>query len=116
MAINKNLISGSTAMLILRLLEDQDMYGYEMIEELAKKSNDTFSLKAGTLYPLLHSLEEDGMLESYEKKSNRGRLRKYYRLNKKGKGMLVEKEAEWRTYVKAINQVLSGGESCVIFQ
>ena len=56
MAIDKSLISGSTTMLILRLLENKDMYGYEMIENLEKKSENIFTLKAGTLYPLLHSL------------------------------------------------------------
>ena len=57
MANNKKLLPGSTSMLLLRLLEDKDMYGYEMIEELEKDQN-TFSLKAGTLYPLLHDLEK----------------------------------------------------------
>lgn len=58
MAIDKSLISGNTDMLILKLLEKQDMYGYQMIEELAKQSDHTFELKAGTLYPLLHLLEQ----------------------------------------------------------
>ena len=56
MSIDRSLVSGSTAMLLLRLLEDKDMYGYEMIETLEQKSNNVFTLKAGTLYPLLHSL------------------------------------------------------------
>ena len=60
MAVDKSLISGSTTMLILRLLEGKDMYGYEMIETLQEKSQNVFQLKAGTLYPLLHSLEEKG--------------------------------------------------------
>lgn len=59
MAIDKSLISGNTDMLILKLLEKQDMYGYQMIEELAKQSDHTFELKAGTLYPLLHLLEQE---------------------------------------------------------
>ena len=54
MAVDKSLISGSTTMLILRLLEEKDMYGYEMIETLQEKSQNVFQLKAGTLYPLLH--------------------------------------------------------------
>lgn len=53
-------------MLLLRLLAERDMYGYQMIEELAQRSNDTFALKAGTLYPILHALEADGSIESYE--------------------------------------------------
>ncbi|MBU5256593.1 PadR family transcriptional regulator [Tissierella praeacuta] len=111
MAINKNLITGSTTMLILKLLEDKDMYGYLMIEELAKRSDNTFSLKAGTLYPLLHNLELDGMVNSYDEKADSGRIRKYYSITKKGKKMLKEKKEEWNTYASAINQVLQGGAS-----
>ena len=53
MGIDKNLVQGSMALLLLRLLETKDMYGYEMIEALRSKSNNVFELKAGTLYPLL---------------------------------------------------------------
>lgn len=109
MSINKSLLTGSAAMLILKLLEDRDMYGYQMIEELAKRSNDTFSLKAGTLYPLLHDLEKKGMISSYEKNADCARVRKYYSITKKGKGLLTEKKEEWKTYSSAINQVLKGG-------
>lgn len=66
MAIDRNLVQGSMAMMILRLLETKDMYGYEMIEALRERSNNVFELKAGTLYPLLHSLESRGDVVSYE--------------------------------------------------
>ena len=56
MAIDKSLIAGSTAILVLKLLEEGDLYGYQMIERLRERSADTFSLKAGTLYPLLHTM------------------------------------------------------------
>ncbi|MGB4313033.1 MAG: PadR family transcriptional regulator [Natronincolaceae bacterium] len=114
MSIDKNLITGSTAMLILKLLDNEDMYGYQMIKTLAQKSDDTFSLKAGTLYPLLHNLENQDMINSYEKSADTGRLRKYYSITKRGKKMLAEKENEWRVYVDAINQVLQGGENYAI--
>ncbi|MEK8129225.1 helix-turn-helix transcriptional regulator [Paenibacillus filicis] len=109
MAINKSLLTGSTTMLILKLLEIHDMYGYQMIEQLAARSNHTFSLKAGTLYPLLHTLEQQGMLTSYEDQADSTRVRKYYSLTKKGRGMLAEKQDEWRKYTSAVNQVLQGG-------
>lgn len=98
-------------MLILKLLEEKDMYGYLMIEELAKKSDNTFSLKAGTLYPLLHSLELEGMVNSYDEKADSGRIRKYYSITKKGRKMLEEKKDEWKIYASAINKVLQGGAS-----
>ena len=57
MAIERALVSGSMAMLVMKLLSEKDMYGYEMIDTLRQKSQNVFELKAGTLYPLLHSLE-----------------------------------------------------------
>ena len=67
MAIEKSLVSGSMTMLILKLLSEKDMYGYEMIDTLRQRSEKVFELKAGTLYPLLHGLEEKGLLRVYEK-------------------------------------------------
>ena len=58
MAIDRSLVSRSMGMMILRLLTEKDMYGYEMIDTLKKRSENVFELKAGTLYPLLHGLEE----------------------------------------------------------
>ena len=58
MTIDKSLVSGSMALLILKLLSEKDMYGYEMIDTLRNRSENVFELKAGTLYPLLHSLED----------------------------------------------------------
>ena len=109
MAIDKSLLTGSTTTLILKLLEEKDMYGYEMIETLAKKSDHTFDLKAGTLYPILHNLEKNALVEAYEKKAGNERTRKYYHLTKKGKSVLKEKCEEWATYSNAVNQVLNGG-------
>ena len=67
MSMDKSLLAGSTTMLVLKLLDGQDMYGYQMIEELARRSDHAFALKTGTLYPLLHSLEEKELIISYEK-------------------------------------------------
>lgn len=108
MAIDKSLISGSTAMLLLRLLEDKDMYGYEMIENLEKRSKNVFTLKAGTLYPLLHSLEEKRYLTSYERAVS-GKMRKYYSITKEGKKYLSLKKDEWEEYRTAVCDVLCAG-------
>lgn len=108
MAIDKSLVSGSTSMLLLRLLEEKDMYGYEMIETLEKKSQNIFSLKAGTLYPLLHSLEEKNYLTSYEQEVN-GKVRKYYGITGGGKKYLQSKKEEWVTYTTAVGNVLTMG-------
>ena len=117
MAIDKSLVSGSTSMLLLRLLEEKDMYGYEMIDTLESRSNHVFSLKAGTLYPLLHSLdearkarvlaalEEKGYLTAYENEVN-GKTRKYYSITKNGRNYLKDKKKEWQEYQTAVTNVL----------
>jgi PadR family transcriptional regulator PadR len=109
MAIDKSLLTGSTTMLVLKLLEEKDMYGYEMIEELTRKSDNTFTLKAGTLYPLLHGLEQQGVVTSYDDNADGARVRKYYSITKRGRGVLADKRAEWHTYSSAVNKVLKGG-------
>ena len=97
-----------TSMLILKLLEEKDMYGYQMIRELDEKSNQVFALKEGTLYPILHGLEEQEAIESYEKMAESGRKRKYYHLTEKGKKLLEEKAKEWRNFQEAVQLVMGG--------
>lgn len=106
MAVEKSLISGSMTMFILKLLSEKDMYGYEMIDTLRRKSQNVFELKAGTLYPLLHSLEEKGALTVYEQEAG-GKTRKYYSLTKQGRGFLEKKMKEWREYSEAVTNVLA---------
>ena len=98
MKINKELLKGSTTMLILNLLKDNNMYGYEMIKKLKEKSENVFELKEGTLYPILHSLEENDFIVSYWDESTA----------KKGKKQLKEKKEEWKLFSNGINQLLGG--------
>lgn len=113
----KNIQVINTNTLVLKLIEEQDMYGYEMINTLKKRSDETFHLKAGTLYPILHGLEKDGLVESYEKKADSGeRIRKYYHMTKYGRKILKQREQEWAVYYTSVNKVLSysgGGKSYV---
>ncbi len=107
MAIDKSLVSGSMTMLLLKLLEEKDMYGYEMIETLRERSENVFELKAGTLYPLLHSLEDKQLVTSYEQEAG-GKTRKYYSITKAGKGVLDDKKKEWEEYSKGVRGVIGG--------
>ncbi len=109
MTVDKSLLAGSTTMLVLKLLDGQDMYGYQMIEELSRRSERAFALKTGTLYPLLHSLEEKELIRSYEKDEGAARPRRYYHLERKGLNLLREKEAEWTTFTTAVDRVLRRG-------
>lgn len=105
MQVSKELLKGSTAALVLSVLADEDMYGYKIIKELEVRSEKVFCLKEGTLYPILHSLEDAGYLESYwidmETKK-----RKYYHITRKGKATLKEKKEEFKVYSGAVNKVL----------
>lgn len=106
MKIDKSLISGSTTLLILSLLSREELYGYQMITELARRSDHTFELKEGTLYPILHGLEADGLVTVQEKPAESGRMRKYYRITKKGMKILDEKKAEWTFFAEKVNAVI----------
>lgn len=108
MTVSKELLKGSTVILILSLLDERPMYGYEMIKEVEEKSSGTFSFKEGTLYPILHSLESQGFVESYWGEGTGNRKRKYYRITKEGQTKAREKKREWSTFSKAVDRVLGG--------
>ena len=89
MSVNKELVKGSTSMLVLGVLEEKEMYGYQIIKELEQRSETVFSLKEGTLYPILHVLEQDGFLEAY------GRIRAQ-RENAASIGLQKRGEKSWK--------------------
>ena len=99
MKVNKNMVSGNTAMLILKLISEKDMYGYEMIDTLSKRSDNVFE------YPLLHSMVQSGYLESYNQEAN-GKLRKYYRITPNGKKYLEKMIEEWNAYANAVTSMI----------
>ncbi|RXI37964.1 PadR family transcriptional regulator [Clostridium tetani] len=109
MDFNKELIKGSTETLILSLIKEEPMYGYQIIKELEKKSTGVFLLKEGTLYPILHGLEEKKVVESFWHKGDNGRKRKYYRLTKRGEEYFKEKQKEWDFFKNAVDNVLWEG-------
>ena len=113
MKIEKSLMTGSTTMLVLSLLSREEMYGYQMILELARRSDHTFELKEGTLYPILHALEKGKYLTSYQQEAPSGRMRKYYRLTRRGRELLADKKAEWDRFRQGVGDVLSGGANAL---
>ena len=108
MKADKNLLSGSTTLLVLSLLSTGDKYGYEMIAELDARSDHTFTLKEGTLYPILHGPEKEGAVKSYTKEADTGRTRKYYRITRKGLKALEEQKKEWVEFSEKVNAILAG--------
>lgn len=96
-------------MLLLKLLDERDMYGYQMIETLRSRSDHTFDLKAGTLYPLLHSLEKQGFVSSYVEEAGTTRPRRYYGLTSGGKERLKQRQEAWQKYTEVMERVMRGG-------
>ena len=108
MNVKKELTKGSSALLVLSVLEKEDMYGYRIIKEIEMRSECVFTLKEGTLYPILHAFEKDGYVESYWEGKEGERRRKYYHLTKKGAKVLQDNKQEWASYSRAISKVLGG--------
>ena len=108
MAVDKGYISGSSQMLVLAILSEKPYYGYELIKTLKQRSNDTFDMKEGTLYPILHKLENDGLVSSSNQEVS-GRVRKVYVITEKGTKVLAKEKQEWEEFSLAVNQVLTFG-------
>ena len=110
MKISKELLKGSTALMVLRVIAEEDMYGYRIIREIATRSKDTFKLNEGTLYPILHMLEREGHVTSYDGQSETGRSRRYYRITTQGQIHLTARMQEWQVFSDAVSLVLEPGE------
>ena len=106
MKISKELLKGSTSIMILKIISEKDSYGYEITQTLYQKSNNSFKLNEGTLYPILHSLEKEGYIESYRKNSETGRERKYYRITAIGMMKLNSQIKEWELFSSSVDLVL----------
>jgi len=107
---NRELVKGSTSLVLLQLLYEKDMYGYELVKELDKRSDHHLQVKEGTLYPALHKLEKQEYITCYWVEQEKGPARKYYKITKAGRLMLEEKTAEWNRFVQVMNQVIRGNE------
>lgn len=107
MKINKELLKGSSELLVLSVLKDESLYGYEIAKRIKTTSTDLFTMGEGTLYPILHKLEQLKMLKSYWEEFG-GRKRKYYSITKSGLVELKERATEWKTFSHAINAIVLG--------
>jgi len=107
MKVSRELLKGSTNLLVLSLLEEENMYGYQMIKKLSEKSKNIFDFQEGTLYPILHNLEEKNYITSYWDETG-VKKRKYYSITKEGKKHLKAKKEEWNTFSTGVNQVIGG--------
>ena len=99
---------GSSAVLILRLLQERPMYGYLIAKELAQRSEGYFDFKEGSLYPALHKLERDGLIRGEWQVVEQGPSRKYYHLTEKGQHVLDESTREWLAFSERLARFLRG--------
>ena len=106
------LLKGSMRLMILRSLEREAMYGYQMIQQLRNRSEGYFQLGEGALYPLLHELEGAGFIAgSWVEVEERPQRRRYYHLTDKGKVELARRKLEWRGFAEAMELVLEASHA-----
>ena len=100
--------TGSTGVMILRLLADEPMYGYQMVKELQARSEGYFEMEQGTLYPALHRLERDNLVRSEWQIVGEGPPRKYYHITDAGQDALRESVAQWVDFSHSLLKLLDG--------
>jgi PadR family transcriptional regulator, regulatory protein PadR len=107
MSAPTELVKGNAAILIMSCLAREPMHGYRIVKELEQMSEGYFAMREGTLYPHLHQLEKDGLVEGYWETTPGGRERRMYRITHRGKAELARKKQEWETFQANVNRVLN---------
>ncbi|MBU0495720.1 MAG: PadR family transcriptional regulator [Chloroflexi bacterium] len=110
MKLKQQLRKGSTETLILTLLNEEPMYGYQIARELEARSKGYFQMKEGLLYPALHQMEEDGLVHSEWRAGQGARRRKYYLITAKGHRVLADSVAEWQTFAAQLLGLIGDGD------
>ena len=110
MPLQDQIRKGSTEILILSLLAEEAMYGYQISQELRQRSEEYFEMKEGLLYPTLHRMAQDGLLTSEWRETGTARRRKYYTITDKGRRALSEQTSEWRTFIQKLTRLLDAPE------
>ncbi len=106
MAQRRELMKGNIDSLLLSLIGQQPMYGYQIIKELERKSQGYFKFKEGTLYPALHRLEKSGLVAGKWQMLSSGRQRRYYYITEKGHRLLAAKRSQWQDFAAAVNLII----------
>ena len=101
----RELLKGSTETLILSLLSEESMYGYMLVKEIDRRSDGYFQLKEGTLYPALHRLERDGLVEGEWEEAKSRQSRRYYHITPLGRERLDCLRHEWDQFTAAVNGI-----------
>jgi PadR family transcriptional regulator, regulatory protein PadR len=102
------MLKGHLDMIVLAALEGGPAHGYAVIEVIRKRSGGAFDLPEGTVYPVLHRLEEMQLLSSSWATSENGRRRRVYALTARGKKALAGQRALWHRFSDAVGALLGG--------
>ena len=102
MKLEREMMRGAGPTAVLQLLSDGEMYGYEIVEMLTKRSRGVFELGQSTLYPMLYNLEAKGLVVSRKQAGPNGRTRRYYRLTTSGRKKLNRDRQQWAELVKGM--------------
>lgn len=105
MEIAKDLVAASAIPIVLAILNESDSYGYSIIKRVKELSANEMNWTEGMLYPILHRLEAQELIESYWQESETGRKRKYYRINKSGLNELEMQRNQWTTVHAALTKI-----------
>jgi PadR family transcriptional regulator, regulatory protein PadR len=107
MGHDAQLLKGTMKLLVLRSLEREAMYGYQMLQNLESSSQGYFQIGDGALYPLLHELERDGFVKGrWVEVEDRPQRRRYYQLTAKGRRELARRREDWKGFAHAVDLVL----------
>jgi len=105
---NPNFMNGVPELLVLKLLQQEEMYGYEIVQAIRSRTGSVISVGEGVVYPVLHGLERDGAVTSRRKAVN-GRSRIYYSVTPAGSLRLADLSGTWTGLAAAIQSMLTGG-------
>lgn len=106
MNYGRELLKGNTDSLLLCLISREPTYGYKIVRELEQRSNGYFRFKEGTLYPALHRLEREGLIEARWQILPNGQQRRYYYITEKGQEVLAARLATWQDFSTAVKAVM----------
>lgn len=112
---NPNFMNGVPELLIMRLLDQEEMYGYEIVQAIRDRTDAVIAIGEGVVYPVLHGLERDGALKS-RRKTVKGRSRIYYSVTPNGRRRLADLSRSWMSLTGAIGKIVQGrgyGEAAV---
>lgn len=100
------MLKGNTETLLLALLEQEPMYGYQIVKEVEQRSSGYFAFKEGTLYPALHRLERANLVSGHWQDTPNNVRRRYYQITAKGRQALTDRLKEWQLFARAMNSVM----------